>query len=99
MKAQALAGVHARGSGYAPPRSAGPASAAVVRVAVEQGVLHGTRVALMFAFVVVGFGSLISLLIPSSRAALDVGRHGADGFEPARTARPGSRATSLTPCS
>jgi EmrB/QacA subfamily drug resistance transporter len=82
LKAQALAGVHALGSGYAPPKTASPASAAVVRVAVEQGVLHGTRVALMFAFVVVGLGSLISLLIPSSRAVLNAGRHGADGFEP-----------------
>ena len=66
LKAQALAGVHAKGSSYAPPRSAGAASAAIVRNAVEQGVLHGTRVALMFAFVVVGIGSFLSLLIPNS---------------------------------
>ena len=37
----------------------------------------------MFAFVVVGLGSLISLLIPSSRAVPNVGDHGVDGFEPA----------------
>ena len=65
LKVQALAGVHARASGYAPPASASRANAAVIRDAVEQGVVHGTRVALIFAFVVVGIGSLLSLLIPN----------------------------------
>jgi len=83
LKAQALAGVHAKASGYTPPRSAGRANAAIVRNAVEQGVLHGTQVALMFAFVVVGVGSLLSLLIPN-RVAIGAQRqhHRADGFEP-----------------
>jgi EmrB/QacA subfamily drug resistance transporter len=83
LKAQALAGVHALGSGYAPPITASPANAAVVRAAVQQGVIHGTRVALTFAFVVVALGSLLSLLIPTMPPVdADEHRHGADGFEP-----------------
>jgi len=83
LKLQALAGVHAYGSGYAPPGSADAANAAVIRTAVEQGVLHGTRVALVFAFVVVAVGSMLSLLIPNT-APIAAGdpRYGADGFEP-----------------
>jgi hypothetical protein len=54
-----------------------------VRVAVEQGVVHGTRVALVFAFVVVGIGSLLSLLIPNTAPIPAEARgRGADGFEP-----------------
>ena len=82
LKAQALVGVHANASGYVPPRSARASNAAVIRSAVEQGVLHGTRVALMFAFVVVGIGSLLSLLIPSHAPVGADGRVRADGFEP-----------------
>jgi EmrB/QacA subfamily drug resistance transporter len=83
LKVQALAGVHAFGSGYAPPRSAGVASAATIRTAVEQGVLHGTQVALIFAFVVVAVGTLLSFLIPNTAPIpADEPRHGADGFEP-----------------
>jgi len=83
LKVQALAGVHEFGSGYSPPRSAGPASAATIRRAVEQGVLHGTRVALIFAFVVVAIGSLLSFLIPNTAPMpADTPHHGADGFEP-----------------
>jgi EmrB/QacA subfamily drug resistance transporter len=83
VKAHALAGVHALASGYAPPKGTNPANAAVIRAAVEQGVVHGTRVALIFAFVVVAIGSFLSLLIPTS-PPLDrqERRHGADGFEP-----------------
>jgi EmrB/QacA subfamily drug resistance transporter len=82
LKAQALAGVHATGSGYGPPRSASAANAAVLRNAVEQGVLHGTRIALMFAFVVVAVGSLLSFLIPNSvPISTEEPRHVADGFE------------------
>jgi len=83
LKAQALAGVHALGSGYTPANTASAANAAVLRAAVEQGVVHGTRVALIFAFVVVALGSLLSLLIPTA-PPVDASehRHGADGFEP-----------------
>ena len=83
VKVQAIAGVHARASGYVPPAGSGRANAAVVRAALEDGIVHGTRVALMFAFVVVVFGSLLSLLIPSSAPITRQDRlHGADGFEP-----------------
>ncbi len=83
LKAQALAGVHALGSGYAPANTASSANAAVLRAAVEQGVVHGTRVALIFAFVVVALGSLLSLLIPTAPPVdANEHRHGADGFEP-----------------
>jgi hypothetical protein len=81
LQAQAIAGVHARSSGYVAPGSAGHQAAEVVRTAVEQGVVHGTRVALIFAFVVVGIGSLLSLLIPNTVAA-GQREHPADGFEP-----------------
>jgi hypothetical protein len=83
LKAQAIAGIHARGSGYTGPTTAGHATADVVRVAVEQGVVHGTRVALVFAFVVVGIGTFVSLLIPNTAPIPASKRHhGADGFEP-----------------
>ncbi|MGO9874939.1 MAG: MFS transporter [Acidimicrobiia bacterium] len=83
LQAQALAGVHALGSGYAPANTASSANAAILRAAVEQGVVHGTRVALIFAFVVVALGSLLSLLIPTAPPVdANEHRHGADGFEP-----------------
>ena len=83
LQAQAIAGVHAFGSGYIAPQGSSATTAEVVRTAVEQGVVHGTRVALIFAFVVVGIGSLLSLLIPSNAPIPgDEHRHGADGFEP-----------------
>jgi MFS family permease len=82
LKAQAIAGVHAAASGYVPPAANGRANAAVVRAALEDGVVHGTRVALLFAFVVVVIGSLLSLLIPNS-APISRDHHlrGTDGFE------------------
>ena len=55
LKAQAFAGVHAARLGLRAAAIGGHrATRRCVRNAVEQGVLHGTRVALMFAFVVVG---------------------------------------------
>ena len=42
VKAQAIAGVHACGSGYAPPANLAPAQRRRCAGAVEQGVLHGT---------------------------------------------------------
>jgi small-conductance mechanosensitive channel len=45
--------------------------------------VHGTRVALVFALIVVGIGSLLSLLIPNSLALGVAARPpAADGFEP-----------------
>jgi MFS family permease len=87
VKAQAIAGIHAGGSGYAPAKGANHAVAHVVRTAVEQGVVHGTRVALVFAFIVVGIGSLLSLLIPNT-APVPASARVADGFEPAEPLDP-----------
>ncbi len=82
-KAQAIAGIHAAGSGYVPAKGSSATTADVVRTAVEQGVVHGTRVALVYAIVVVGIGTVLSLLIPNS---LGIGAAtrvpAADGFEP-----------------
>jgi hypothetical protein len=67
VKAQAAVGVRALGSGYAPPARIGRATAAVVNHAVSQGVLSGTRWALVFAAIVIALGALMSLLIPNER--------------------------------
>jgi MFS family permease len=82
-KAQAIAGIHAAGSGYVPAKGSSAATANVVRTAVEQGVVHGTRVALVYAIVVVGIGTVLSLLIPNSLGIGAATRApAADGFEP-----------------
>jgi EmrB/QacA subfamily drug resistance transporter len=82
-KAQAIAGIHAAGSGYVPAKGSSAATANVVRTAVEQGVVHGTRVALVYAIVVVGIGTVLSLLIPNSLGIGAAARApAADGFEP-----------------
>jgi MFS family permease len=82
IKAQAIAGVHTYGSGFAPPANIEPAHAATIRSAVEHGVLHGTRVALLFAFIAVAIGSLLSLLIPNTPPLDAHVPQAADGFEP-----------------
>jgi len=66
LKAQAISGVHAAGSGYIPARSLPPAQAAIVRHAVEHGLVTGTRVALIFAVSIIALGGLVSILIPSA---------------------------------
>jgi EmrB/QacA subfamily drug resistance transporter len=67
VKTQAIAGVRAAGSGFTPPKSLSPTAATIVRHAIEQGVISGTRVALIFAAVVIAIGTLLSLLIPRDR--------------------------------
>ena len=64
VKQTALAGVHAAGTGYVPPRSLPPRHANVVVGAIEHGVTTGTRLALVFAVFVIIAGTLMSLLIP-----------------------------------
>jgi EmrB/QacA subfamily drug resistance transporter len=68
VKAQVTAGVHAGGSGYTPPKSLNPHDAAIVRRAIEHAVISGTRLALVFAAVVIAVGTLVALLIPSDRS-------------------------------
>jgi len=65
VKRQAVAGVHALSSGYSPPTSLNGHDGAILRQAIEHGVLIGTRTALAFAAVIVALGALVSLLIPS----------------------------------
>jgi EmrB/QacA subfamily drug resistance transporter len=67
VKATAVAGVHASGSGYVPAANLSPSDASVVRQAIEHGVTAGTRWALAFAVVVIGAGAVLSLLIPRDR--------------------------------
>jgi predicted MFS family arabinose efflux permease len=64
VKAQAISGVHQAGSGYTPPSSLTGVDATTLRNAIEHGVITGTRVALVFAVIVIAIGGLISLLIP-----------------------------------
>jgi EmrB/QacA subfamily drug resistance transporter len=65
LKRQAIAGVHAVGSGYSPPKSLNGHDGGILRQAIEHGVVSGTRTALVFVAVVVGLGAVVSLLIPS----------------------------------
>jgi len=67
VKVQAVAGVHASGSGYTPPKSLNPRDGTIVRGAIEHGVISGTRLALIFAAGVIALGTLVALLIPSDR--------------------------------
>ena len=60
-----------------------PANAATVRSAVEHGVTSGTRLALLFAFVVVAIGIVVSFLIPDTPPpADDRVTRALEGFEP-----------------
>jgi EmrB/QacA subfamily drug resistance transporter len=83
VKATAIAGVHARGANYAPPSGSSSTNAALLRSAVEHGVTSGTRLALMFAFVVVAIGTVVSFLIPKTAPpADDRVTRALEGFEP-----------------
>jgi hypothetical protein len=83
VKVNAIAGVHASGANYSPPRGLSPANAATLRSAVEHGVTSGTRLALMFAFVVVAIGTVVSFLVPNSAIPADDRKTRAlEGFEP-----------------
>ena len=64
VKAQALAGVHAQGAFYRPPTSTSPHDTTILQHALRTSVVSGTRVALLFAAVVVAIGALVSFLIP-----------------------------------
>ena len=68
-KSDAIAGVHSLGANYAPRAGTSPADASIIQRAVEQGVVNGTRIALLFAFAVVALGGLFSFLIPNAKIA------------------------------
>jgi len=63
-KAQALAGVHARGAFYTPSASTSAHDASVLQHALQASVASGTRVVLVFAIIVVSIGLCVSFLIP-----------------------------------
>jgi EmrB/QacA subfamily drug resistance transporter len=64
VKVQALAGVHAQGAFYQPPASTSPHDTSILQHALRTSVAGGTRVALVFAAIVVLLGALVSFLIP-----------------------------------
>ncbi len=64
VKVQALAGVRANGAFYQPPASTSPHDTSILQHALRLSVANGTRVALVFAIVVVLAGALVSFLIP-----------------------------------
>jgi EmrB/QacA subfamily drug resistance transporter len=64
VKAQALAGVHAQGAFYRPTGTASAHDASILELALRTSVASGTRVALLFAVVVVSIGTALSFLIP-----------------------------------
>ena len=71
VKVQAIAGVHDSSSGYVAPGSLSADDRAVVRSALEHGVVSGTRFALVFAAFVIALGALVSLLIPTGRSRVE----------------------------
>ena len=64
-KAQAIAGVHALSTAYAPSAGTPPHDAATLVHLTEISVASATRYALVFAIVVVGIGVFLSFLIPN----------------------------------
>lgn len=89
VKAKVISGVHQGSSGAAPSRSLSRRDGAIVRDAIQHGVLSGTRFAMAFAAIVIGLGAAISLLIPSeprperSRASTDEPEPATDNRAPA----------------
>lgn len=71
VKAKAISGVHQASSGFAPSRALGARDGAIVRDAIERGVVSGTRFALVFAAVVIALGALVALLIPGGSRSRD----------------------------
>jgi hypothetical protein len=69
LKAKAIAGVHSFGSGYVPPASTPRRDAGVLQHLLQLSVTSATRVALVFAIVVVALGTLLSFLIPRVSAS------------------------------
>jgi MFS family permease len=77
LKTQAVAGVHAYGASYVPPATTSPHDASILSHILQLSVTSGTRIAIVFAIVVVSCGALVSLLIPRVKPPVEV-----DVFEP-----------------
>jgi len=74
VKVQAIAGIHGAGSGYSPPSSVSAGDARAVGDAIAHGVISGTRLALLFAMIVILIGAVVSFLIPNESAVRRAGR-------------------------
>src|SRR5262249_27661509 len=72
VKTQAVAGIHSLGANYQPPPSTSTSDISTITHAIQHGVIGGTRAALIFAFVVVAIGGLLSFLIPNTRSIPEV---------------------------
>jgi hypothetical protein len=77
----ALERLHAVGTSFTPPGVATSGQAAELRRVVQDGLLSGTRAAVVFAATVVGLGFLMSWLIPT-RIPVSLDEPPADVFEP-----------------
>jgi len=64
VRAQASAGLQALGPNYAPPPSLGPVDVEALNHVLTQALADASRLALVFAAVVVFIGALLSFLIP-----------------------------------
>jgi EmrB/QacA subfamily drug resistance transporter len=84
VKTEAVAGIHSLGANYQPPASASSSDVATITHAIQHGVISGTRAALIFAFIVVAIGGLLSFLIPNTRTVPEVEEtlRPLEGFEP-----------------
>jgi MFS family permease len=82
VKVHAIAGVHAFGASYTPPASTSPHDATLLSDLLRQSVASATRIALVFAVVVVSFGALISFLIPRVGPSPEVGVDLLEPLEP-----------------
>jgi hypothetical protein len=72
VKTEAVTGIHALGANYRPPAVASAGDTSTITHALQNGVISGTRAALIFAFVVVALGGILSFLIPRGGAVPDV---------------------------
>jgi len=64
VKAHAIAGVHIAGASYTPPPGTNAHDASLLQHLLEVSVTNATRIALVFAIVVVSAGLLLSFVIP-----------------------------------
>jgi EmrB/QacA subfamily drug resistance transporter len=71
MKDQVVEGVRTLGSGYALPSNVSGSNADVIRHAIGNGIISGTRWALVFAAIVIALGAVCSFLIPNRRFTED----------------------------
>jgi MFS family permease len=84
VKASTIAGVHQQGASYIVPPSTSATAHAIIQHATESALVSGTRIALLFAMVVVALGAIVSFRIPRVPAYTE--EH--PEFEPAERLEP-----------